>query len=548
MNAAELMVQCLVEEGVRYVFGVPGEENSRFLIALNDSPIRFIVTRHEQGAAFMADVFGRLTGEAGVCLGTLGPGATNLTTGVADANLDRAPLVSITGQADTQRQHKESHQHINVVRLFRAITKWATPITHPDNVPEIVRKAFKLATEEKPGACHIEIAEDIAEQTTQEKPLPKKRIRRPVPDAKSIEQAFSLIREAKEPIILAGNGTIRKRASRTLRIFCEKTGISVVNTFMGKGAVSRQAPYCLFTIGLQARDYVTCAIEASDLVITLGYDLVEYNPIFWNPKRNKKIIHIDFLSAEVDENYQVDVEVVGDIASALEMLNARLEKEPIQFKSEYHQQMREKMLEEFSQFKDDHTKGTIRPQKVLWDVRQVMGPWDIVLSDVGAHKLWVARYYQCDEPNTCLIPNGLCPMGFALPGAIAAKMIYPDRRILAICGDGGFLMNVQEMETAARLKTRIVVMVWEDKDYGLISWKMQNEYGRHIDFSFDNPDFCQLAASFGWKGMQIQNSADLKKSLEKAFSYDQPCLISIPIDYRENSQLSARLGNIVCPI
>ncbi len=548
MNAAQLFVKCLEVEGVEYVFGVPGEENAHFIMALENSPIPFILTRHEQGAAFMADVYGRLTGKASVCLGTLGPGATNLMTGVADANMDRSPVVVITGQADSRRQHKESHQNMDVVGMFTPVTKWASPIINPENIPEVVRKAFKLAETEKPGACHIELAEDIAVQPTSNVPIPSMRLRRAVPDDKIVNQAMDLIRQAKRPVILAGNGAIRKRASKQLREFAQSTGIGVINTFMGKGAVSRHAPYGLFTIGLQAKDLIACAIDAADLVITLGYDLVEYHPHLWNKGSAKKIVHIDFLPVEVDEDYRVDVEVVGDLAHTLWMLNERVKNKPLRFDIHQHQTIREEILTEFAMHKDDHTRGSIRPQKVLWDAREALGPHDILLSDVGAHKMWVARYYQCDEPNTCLISNGFCSMGFALPGAIAAKMVYPDRRILAICGDGGFLMNVQEMETAKRLGTNIVVIVWEDGGYGLISWKQDNQFNRHTNLSFGNPDFVKLAESFGWAGFRVENSVDVAPTLEKAFHADNPALVVMPIDYRENRLLTERLGNIACPI
>ena len=548
MNVAELFVKCLEAEGVEYVFGVPGEENAHFMMALEDSSIPFILTRHEQGAAFMADVYGRLTGRASVCLGTLGPGATNLMTGVADANMDRAPMVVITGQADSRRQHKESHQNMDVVRMFQPVTKWASPIINSENIPEVVRKAFKLAETEKPGACHIELAEDIASQPTENIPILTQRLRRAVPDDKIVDQAMDLIRQAKRPVILAGNGAIRKRASKQLREFAESTNIGVINTFMGKGAVSRHAPYSLFTIGLQAKDLVACAVDAADLVITLGYDLVEYHPRLWNHGGHKRIVHIDFLPAEVDEDYRVDVEVIGDLAHALWMLNERVKANPVEFDGHQHQTIREEMLTEFARHKDDETIGIIRPQKALWDVREALGPDDLLLSDVGAHKMWIARYYQCDEPNTCLISNGFCSMGFALPGAIAAKMVSPERRVLAICGDGGFLMNVQEMETAKRLGTNIVVMVWEDGGYGLISWKQDNQFNRHTNLSFSNPDFVQLAESFGWEGIRVENAAALAPALDKAFHSDNPALVVVPIDYRENALLTERLGNIACPI
>jgi acetolactate synthase-1/2/3 large subunit len=548
MKAAELLVKCLEAEGVEHVFGLPGEENADVMLALQDSSIPFILTRHEQGAAFMADAYGRLTGRAAVCLGTLGPGAANLVTGVADGNMDRSPMVVITGQADSRRQHKESHQAMDVVALFRPITKWATPITHPDNIPEVVRKAFKVATTEKPGACHIELAEDIAKMPARGMPITPQRLRRPVPDDKIVDRAMELIRNARQPVILAGNGCIRRRASKQLRRFAEATGIGVISTFMGKGCVDHHAPYCLFTIGLQAKDLVACAIDAADVVITLGYDMVEYHPRLWNERGDKKIVHVDFLPAEVDDHYRVDVEVVGDLAHTLWMLNERIQGDKPMLDSSWHRSIRTEMMAEFGAHRDDDTEGLIRPQKVLWDVREAMGPSDILLSDVGAHKMWIARYYHCDEPNTCLITNGFCSMGFALPGAIAAKLIYPDRRVLAICGDGGFLMNVQELETAKRIGANIVAMIWEDRGYGLISWKQQNQFGRHTHLEFDNPDFVKLAESFGCKGIRVDNSRDLRPALDEAFAADRPCLITIPIDYRENQLLTERLGNIACPI
>lgn len=548
MKAAELFVRCLENEGVRVIFGVPGEENAHLMMALESSNIKFILTRHEQGAAFMADVWGRLTGEAGVCLSTLGPGATNLVTGVADANMDRSPLVAITAQAGTQRQHKESHQHMDVVGMLKPMTKWAASVVHPDNIPEVVRKAFKIATTEKPGATHIELPEDVMKLETSKKPIRPERLRRPVPDDKIVDQAMALIHEAKRPIILAGNGAIRKRSSTQLKAFVEATGIGVVSTFMGKGCVPRDSENCLYTIGLQAKDYPSCAVDAADLVIAVGYDLVEYNPRLWNPKGNKRIIHVDFLPAEIDENYLAEVEIVGDLAHTLWMLNERVRGKKAGYDFKQQRSVREQMFADISQYREDATEEMIRPQKALWDVREVMGPADILLSDVGAHKMWTARYYQCDEPNTCLISNGFCSMGFALPGAIAAKLVYPERRVMAICGDGGFLMNVQEMETARRLGTNFVALVWEDGGYGLIAWKQQNEFGKHTPLAFGNPDWVKLAESFGWAGMRVTKSRDLKATLERAFTLDQPCLVVIPIDYRENELLTRRLGDIACPI
>jgi acetolactate synthase-1/2/3 large subunit len=548
VKASDLFVKCLEAEGVTQIFGVPGEENAHFMMSLEDSPIEFVLTRHEQGAAFMAEVHGRLTGEPGVCLGTLGPGATNLITGVADANMDRAPLICLTGQAGSQRQHKESHQHMDVVSMFKPVTKWAHAVLHPDNIPEMVRKAFKIATTEKPGAAHIELAEDIAQLDAETTPIPAQRTRRAVPGDKVVDQAWGLIKSARRPVILAGNGTIRKRASKQLRLFCDQTGIGVISTFMAKGCVDMDSEYCLYTIGLQGKDHVACAIDAADLVICLGYDMVEYDPRLWNKSGDKPIVHIDFLAAEVDENYRVAVDVVGDLAHTLWMLNERARIDRVSFDTSQQKAVRRDMTAEFAAYKDDDTSALIRPQKAIWDARQVMGPHDVLLSDVGAHKMWVARYYQCHEPNTCLIPNGFCSMGFALPGAIAAQRALSDRRIMAICGDAGFLMNVQEMETAVRIGSNIVVMIWEDHEYGLIAWKQQNEFGRHTDLSFGNPDFITLARAFGWNGYRVEKSVELRSTLEEAFRAEGPSLVVIPIDYRENALLTQRLGNILCPI
>ncbi|MEM7410739.1 MAG: acetolactate synthase large subunit [Myxococcota bacterium] len=548
MKASDLFVRCLEAEGVTQIFGVPGEENADLMLSLEDSPIEFVLTRHEQGAAFMAEVHGRLTGEPGVCLGTLGPGATNLMTGVADGNMDRAPLVVITGQADLERQHKESHQHMDVVAMMRPVTKWAQTISHPNNIPEVVRKAFKLARAEKPGATHIELPEDIAKLEASETPIPAEPVRRAVPDDKIVDRAFELLRAARRPVILAGNGTIRKRASRQLRRFAAATGIGVINTFMAKGSVDRDDPQCLFTIGLQAKDLVACAIDAADLVISLGYDMVEYPPSLWNPRRDKRILHIDFLPAEVDGHYRAEVEVVGDLAHTLWMLNERVAAHPVSFDATEQAAVRRDMLADFAIHKEDDTRGTIRPQKALWDAREVLGPEDVLLSDVGAHKMWIARYYQCHEPNTCLIPNGFCSMGFALPGAIAAARARPGRRVLGISGDAGFLMNVQEMETAKRLNSPIALFVWEDHAYGLIAWKQETQFGRHTDLSFGNPDFVALAEAFGWHGHRVENSAELRGTLETALAEEGPSLVVVPIDYRENALLTERLGQIACPI
>ena len=550
MKASDLFVRCLEEEGIEYVFGVPGEENADFMMSLEASDqIRFILTRHEQGAAFMAEVYGRLTGNPAACLGTLGPGATNLITGVADSNMDRSPLLVLTGQGTTLRLHKESHQVMDVVAMFEPVTKWAETVRSPAAIPEIVRKSVSIATTEKPGAVHIELPEDIAKLETSASPISPKRRRRPVTDDKIVNQAFELLKHAKKPVILAGNGCIRRRASHQLKLFCEKTGIGVVSTFMAKGCVDMDADYCLFTAGLGTHDRVNLAIDESDLVIALGFDMVEYHPRLWNPKADKRIVHADFLPAEVDTHYVPEVELVGDLAHLLWMFNERVDQAGgLYFELDSQRALRADMRADILEYADDDTQGLIRPQKALIDARSVLGSEDILLSDVGAHKMWIARHYHCHEPNTCLIPNGFCSMGFALPGAIAASLVFPERRILAVCGDAGFLMNVQEMETAKRLGSKLTVLVWEDNEYGLIAWKQENEFGYHTDLSFDNPHWLKLADAFGWNGYHCTNSRSLKDVLETSFQDPGPSLVVIPIDYRENRLLTKKLGEITATL
>ena len=554
MKASDLFVRCLEEEGVERIFGVPGEENADVMISLNDSKIDFVLCRHEQAAAFAADAYGRLTGKAGVCLATLGPGATNLVTGLADANMDRAPVVAIIGQGSTKRLHKESHQNMDSVAMMRPISKWSQSILSADNITEVVRKAFKVAVAEKPGVTVIELPEDLAKLDVKDQPLAPVKVRRPAADHKAIAQAIELIGQASSPIILAGNGAIRKRAAAQLSRLAKKTGIGVVNTFMGKGAVSMNDEHCLYTMGLGSGDYNNLAFDDADLVISCGYDLVEYSPSAWNRKNQegKKIIHIDFWEAEVDKDYQPDVEVVGDLADALwqlnEAINVKFEGKLPLFDVKNRSDLRQTLTNDFAAEKDD-TAVPVKPQKILWDVRQVLGDNDILLSDVGAHKMWISRYFQCVEPNTCLISNGFCTMGFAMPGSIGAKIAFPERRVLSISGDAGFMMNVQDLETAVRRKLNIVAMVWEDGEYGLIKWKQQNGFdGNHSDLAFTNPDFEALASSFGMWGKKVSSTDQIVPFLEEAFAQEGPALISVPVDYSENMKLSDRLGQVSVPI
>ena len=550
MKASDLMVKCLEREGIEYIFGVPGEENADFMMSLEESDsIRFILTRHEQGAAFMAEIYGRLTGTPAACLGTLGPGATNLITGVADANMDRAPMLVLTGQGSTQRLHKESHQIMDVVKMFEPVTKWAETILHAETIPEIVRKAVRIARSEKPGAVLIELPEDVAEHDTTVQPMEPIRFRRPVANAEMIDAAIDRIRSAKRPVIIAGNGCVRKRASEHLRTLVAMTKIGVLNTFMAKGAVDPDSPQCLYTVGLGSKDIGTCAIDAADLVITIGFDMVEYHPRSWNPNSDKPIIHIDFIPAEIDSHYHPQIELIGDVAYSLAAIVEQFSSNPApEFKIQQQVSTREDMASELNEYNDDDAVGLLKPQKVLHDVQQVYGENGLLLSDVGAHKMWIARHYHCQTPNGCLIPNGFCSMGFALPGAIAAALIDPDRKIMGIAGDAGFLMNVQEMETARRFDCNLTMMVWEDKEYGLIAWKQWAHFGRHTELSFGNPDWDLLAQSFDWDYQFVDDSSQLLAAVEQAADHRGPSLIVIPIDYGQNRILSQRMGEMTCSI
>ncbi len=544
MKASELIVRCLENEGVRYVFGVPGEEILDIVDSLADSRIRFIPTRHEQGAAFMADAYGRLTGKAGVCLSTLGPGATNLATGVADANLDHAPLVAITGQGGRDRIHKESHQYVDVVEHFRPLTKWNTRVGMPAVIPEIIRKAFKVAESEKPGACHVEVPEDVAEEPADGEPLSTERARRPSPDRPALQAAARLIEAASFPLIFAGNGVIRGHASDALRALARDHGIPVVNTFMAKGCMPYDDPLCLLSAGLQARDYVSCGFDKADLIITVGYDPVEYAPKVWNPERKKHIIHIDFTPAEVDGFYQPAVEVVADVREALDLLNGLVkgQKDPAPYR-----ELRRFILEQLEEGASDDD-FPLKPQRILRDLRAAMGREDILISDVGSHKLWIARTFPAYEPNRVLISNGLAAMGIALPAAVAAKLVHPERHVVAVSGDGGFLMNVQELETARRLGLAIVNVIFRDGGYNLIQWKQQTRLGRESGVAFGNPDFVALAHAFGAKGYRVESARDLAPALRDALAWPGPTVVDVPVDYRENPKLTERLGQLVCPI
>jgi acetolactate synthase-1/2/3 large subunit len=548
MTGAELLVHCLENERLEYMFGVPGEENLAVLEALIGSKIRFLQTRHEQGAAFMADVQGRLTGKASVCLATLGPGATNLLTGVADANMDRAPLVAITGQVSTDRFHKESHQYLDLISLYRPAVKWNARLIRAQIVPEAVRKAFKVAQTEKPGATHLDLPEDVAdaEAPSDLVPLVPQQAFSTEPLERQIERAAKIISEAREPIVLVGNGVARGRASAALRGFVDALGVPVVHTFMGKGSLPDSHPLCLGTVGLQEHDYVWCGLDRADVVVCVGYDLVEYEPARWNPRRDKRILHIDPSPAEVDAAYQVAVGVQGAITESLTQIAGRASARGDSGKTRTTGALKEIIKKEF-RAELDADAFPLRPQVVVASLRAALSDNDILVSDVGAHKLWIARMYPCMAPNTCVISNGFASMGIALPGAIGAKLICPERRVLAACGDGGFLMSAQELETAVRARTNFVALIFEDCSYGVIKWKQLKRYGRPAFVDFHNPNFAALAESFGCRGYRVTAAQELQPMLEEAFRQPVPAVVACPVDYGENLRLTERLGAWVCP-
>lgn len=545
MKASDLFVKCLENEGVEYIFGVPGEETIDLTESLRESKIKFIPTRHEQSAAFMADVYGRLKHKPGVCLATLGPGATNLITGIADAQLDRAPLVAITGQSALEKTHKESHQYIDIVTAFKQFTTWNSKVTRADFIPEIVHKAFDIATD-RPGATHIELPEDVAKEETAKEPISKKIYPHiSLHDNKELKKAADMIKESSMPIILAGNGIFREDAATELRKLVQFTGLPVATTFMGKGAVAADDEHYLGSMGIKDRDHIMCGFEMADLVICVGYDYVEYSPRAWNPDRSKKIIHIHSDHPEIDESYIPDIMLIGSIRQAL--FNLRQHCHFGDKMQDRFTKVRMRMKAEIEAYTED-TVFPVRPQKIISDVRESIGRDDIVISDVGAHKLWVGRLFPAYEPNTVFISNGLASMGFALPGAIAASLVKPEKKVVAIAGDGGFLMNLQDLETAVRLGCNFVVVIFNDSKYGLIEWHERKTFNQTMGIDFTNPDFVTLAQSFGAKGVKIKSTEELKTRLKEALSSGGIWLIDVPVDYSENIKLTEKLKNNLCDI
>ena len=536
MKASDLLVKCLENEGVEYIFGLPGEETLDLMESLRTSSIRFILTRHEQTAAFMADAYGRFTGKPGVCLSTLGPGATNLLTGVADAFLDKSPLVAITGQADLKRIHKESHQYIDIVEIYKSVTKWNGRIDSPEVIPEMVRKAFKVATTEKPGPVQLELPEDVASMEVREMyrtMIAPIQPRRSSPDRQSLRKAADLIEQARFPVILAGHGVVRKEAGKRLRTFAELFCMPVVTTFMGKGGISAESPSCIGTLGLAEDRQISDVFSKADLILAVGYDLVEYAPKNWNPKLDKKIIHIDFTTSEVDLHYVPEVEIISDIRETLELLQGVMSTN----------KTCELLISARKDFVGDFEReGTFaswppRPPQIIYGIRKVLGSDDILISDVGSCKFWAAKFYPVYRNNTFILSNGFASMGFSLPSAIVAKLVYPGRNVVALCGDGGFLMNIQDLETACRLKLNIVFVIFNDNGYNLIKWKSEKKFRASFGVSFSNPDFVRLAESFGAVGIKLGPSRKFEDVLRDALTNTVPVIIDVPIDYSDNEMI-----------
>ncbi len=538
-TTAQVLVECLQAEGVDTIFGIPGEENLDLMFAIKEAGIRFIPTRHEQGAAFMADVYGRLTGHAGVCLATLGPGATNLVTGVADAFLDGAPLVAITGQVSSELMQFTSHQYLDLSSMFAPITKRSKIVMRPDTISEICRLAFKYAESGKPGATHIDFPKNIAHMPSPAKPLRRQQAPAQYADPASVMRAAELISQAKNPVILAGAGAVRGKASQAVTTMAERLHIPVVQTMMAKGIISCDNPYSLGVVGIPQHDYIIDAFDAADLVIGIGYDLVECAPKKWHT-HPMTIVNIAALPADVNQEYDPEVEVVGDLSDSIYQIlrSATREGKP---EPKAMLAVGQRLRDEFAELAADDG-FPMKPARIIADVRKVMSKDDILVSDVGAHKIWIGRDYPCYEPNTCLISNGFASMGFGVPGAFAAKLLNPEKRVLTVSGDGGFMMNSQELETAVREHVPFVTLIWEDAHYGLIKWKEEEQFGDVFGVDFSNPDFKAYAEAMHCHGYRVESTDELIPTLEKAFANtDAPSVVVVPVDYSANMELSNKL-------
>ena len=542
-GTAELIVECLENEGVTHVFGIPGEENIRLVEAISRSSIQYVLTRHEQGASFMAETYGRLTGRAGVCSATLGPGAINLLLGTADAITNSTPLIALSAQVGMNRSFKESHQGVDLVSMFAPVTKWSALVSTPYAVPEMIRKAFKLAQTERPGAVYLAVPEDVeqAPAAEREQPLPVNVPRPDEPSPGQVERAAALLRAARTPVVLAGHGAARAGAGPALRRFAETLGIPVATTFHGKGVFPDDHPLALGAVGFMRHDYVNFGFDRADLIIAVGYELQEFDPVRINPRGDTKIIHVHRFPAEVDAHYDVAVGLHSDIGRSLDAFTDAVGGHPRDTPGQ--DRIRALLAGELARGQRDD-RFPLAPARIVADTRAALRREDIVLVDTGALKMWMARLYPTYEPNTCLISNGLSTMAWTVPGAVGAKIARPDCRVLVATGDGAFLMNSQEIETALRLHLAFVILIWVDDAYGLISWKMDLEIGRNMDTSFANPDFVAYAESFGATGYRISAADELLPVLRTALAADTVSVIACPVDYSANLELIESLGDL----
>jgi len=534
-KASDLFIQALELEGIDYIFGIPGEENLDFLDSLSRSKtIKLILTRHEQAAGFMAATIGRFTGKTGVCMATLGPGATNFVTAAAYAQLGGMAMMMITGQKPVKKSKQGRFQILDVVDMMGPITKYTHQIVSADNIPNKVREAIRIAEEEKPGAVHLELPEDIADEHTDERPMSPSISRRPVPEAKAIDAAITQIEAATSPILVIGAGANRKLTSKMLTAFVEKTGIPFVTTQLGKGVIDERHPLFMGCAALSAGDFVHRAIDAADLIVNIGHDVIEKPPFFMKAD-GAQVLHISFNSAEVDAVYFPQVEVIGDIANGIWQIS-----EGITPQSHWDFDRMLMVRKAGAAHEDegaDDMRFPIYPQRLVKSIRSIMPDDGIICLDNGVYKIWFARNYKAYGSNTVLLDNALATMGAGLPSAMAAHLVHPDRKVMAICGDGGFMMNSQELETAVRLKMNITVLILNDNSYGMIRWKQANMGFQDWGLEYTNPDFVKYAESYGANGYLVKSSADLSKILETCLNTDGVHVIECPVDYSENDEI-----------
>jgi acetolactate synthase I/II/III large subunit len=534
MKASDLFVRALEAEGVEYVFGVPGEENLDLLDSLSRSSIRLIVNRHEQAAGFMAATYGRLTGHAGVCLSTLGPGATNFVTAAAFAQLGGMPMVMITGQKPIRKSKQGHFQIIDTVDMMRPITKYTKQIVSADNIPSRVREAFRRAEEERPGAAHLELPEDVARENSDSPVMKESLVRRPVAEEKGIRRAVQMIEEAHRPLLLIGAGANRKLTCRMLRRFIENLGIPFFATQMGKGVGDERHELCLGNAALSSGDFLHRAVEDADLIINVGHDVVEKPPFFMKPG-GVKVIHVNFTTAEVDPVYFPQVEVVGDIAHSIWRLGNEVRPQA-HWHFERFLRVKDRLDKHLAEYADDE-RFPICPQRLVADVQRALPPDGILSLDNGMYKIWFARNFKAQQPNSVLLDNALATMGAGLPAAMAARLVHPDKPVIAICGDGGFMMNAQELETAVRLKMNLVIVILNDNGYAMIKWKQADMGFADFGLDFNNPDFVKFAECHGAKGYRIESVDKLKSTIQKCLASEGVSIIDVPIDYADNDRV-----------